>query len=162
MRVVVAGTGSAARTIAAGARDRGVDVTMTELFTAELTKAETTGAGVTRAGATRAETTDAEMTATGQSVGMVGAPAPAVPLILHVLAHPTEADTDALRSADLVVCQPLPAGEAEWVARAVGLSPRMATWLAHAEDPMVALIGDGAVRWAMAATDRGLAGARQT
>jgi hypothetical protein len=127
MRVVVAGGGPAARTIAAGARDRGVRVAV-----------DSTG------------------------VSAAGGPTPAVPLLLQILEHPAERDSAALRAADLVVCQPLPAQEAEVVAQALGLSARIATWLAHAEDPMVALIGDGAVRWAMSGTDRGLAGTRRT
>jgi hypothetical protein len=89
-----------------------------------------------------------------------------VPIVISVVDLPTAADAAALRDADIVVCQPLSAEAAAVVSGALGLSGRSADWLTRIDSDMVALIGEGAVRWAMltatAGAHEGLAGTRRT
>lgn len=97
-----------------------------------------------------------------------GAAAPdlPVPIVISIVERPTSADTATLTGADIVVCHALPADEAAIVAAALGLSERVTVWLTRIEAGMVALIGEGVVRWAMLSAEtgapEGLAGARRT
>ncbi|HEY1486792.1 MAG TPA: hypothetical protein VGF84_11865 [Micromonosporaceae bacterium] len=66
-----------------------------------------------------------------------------------VLDRPTATDAPALRAADVVICQPMPAVAAAAVATALGLSARTGEWLSRIDSGMVAVIADGRVRWAL-------------
>ena len=89
-----------------------------------------------------------------------------VPMWISAVDLPTTAHAAALTAADLVICQVLSADAAGIVAESLGLSERMTAWLTRIEPGMVALIGDGAVRWAMlpdsSRSRSGLAGALRT
>ncbi len=89
-----------------------------------------------------------------------------VPMWISVVDSPTATHAGALTRADLVICQVLSADAATVVAGALGLSDRMSAWLTRIEPGMVALIGDGAVRWALLPDSvrarSGLAGALRT
>ena len=92
-----------------------------------------------------------------------------VHLVMHALEQADPADTDLLRSADIVLCQPLTPSSSTLVASALGLSSTSGAWLARIADGMVAVIADGVVRWAVmtpqvraVSAARGLADARRT
>jgi ESX secretion system protein EccE len=73
--------------------------------------------------------------------------APAVPVAMAKFDHLTPADSATLASADVVVCQPISQPEAALVATALRLT-RAGAWLSRIEGDMIAIISDGAVRWA--------------
>ena len=73
--------------------------------------------------------------------------APAVPVAMAAFEHLTPADSATLASADVVVCQPISQPEAALVATALRLT-RAGAWLSRIEGDMIAIISDGAVRWA--------------
>lgn len=75
------------------------------------------------------------------------AAAPALPVAMAAFEHPTPADSATLASADVVVCQPISQPEAALVATALQLT-RAGAWLSRIEGDMIAIISDGAVRWA--------------
>jgi len=83
---------------------------------------------------------------------------PAVPVAVSVLDPLTAADAAALSGADVVICQPLSAADAALVAAALRLATA-GSWLSRIEGDMIAVISDGAVRWArLAAGSTGDAG----
>ena len=61
--------------------------------------------------------------------------------------HLTPADNATLASADVVVCQPISQPEAALVATALRLT-RAGAWLSRIDGDMIAIISNGAVRWA--------------
>ncbi len=73
--------------------------------------------------------------------------APTVPVAMATFDHLTPADSATLASADVVVCQPISQPEAALVATALRLT-RAGAWLSRIEGDMIAIISDGAVRWA--------------
>jgi hypothetical protein len=73
--------------------------------------------------------------------------APALPVAMATFEHVTPADSATLASADVVVCQPISQPEAALVATALRLT-RAGAWLSRIEGDMIAIISDGAVRWA--------------
>ncbi|HZD99354.1 MAG TPA: hypothetical protein VE132_14460, partial [Micromonosporaceae bacterium] len=73
--------------------------------------------------------------------------APTVPVAMATFDHVTPADSATLASADVVVCQPISQPEAALVATALRLT-RAGAWLSRIEGDMIAIISDGAVRWA--------------
>ncbi len=73
--------------------------------------------------------------------------APPVPVAMAAFEHLTPADSATLASADVVVCQPISQPEAALVATALRLT-RAGAWLSRIEGDMIAIISDGAVRWA--------------
>jgi hypothetical protein len=82
-----------------------------------------------------------------------GIPAAAA-VAMAVFEHLTPADSATLASADLVVCQPVPQPEAALVASALRLM-RAGAWLSRIEGDMIAIISDGAVRWAQLSAHNG-------
>lgn len=74
-----------------------------------------------------------------------------VPVAVSVFDGLTAADGPALAAADVVICQPLTTGDAALVASALHLT-RAGVWLSRIEGDMVAVISDGAVRWARLGT----------
>jgi Putative type VII ESX secretion system translocon, EccE len=73
--------------------------------------------------------------------------APTVPVAMAAFEHLTPADSATLASADVVVCQPISQPEAALVATALRLT-RAGAWLSRIDGDMIAIISDGAVRWA--------------
>jgi hypothetical protein len=73
--------------------------------------------------------------------------APSLPVAMAAFEHLTPADGATLASADVVVCQPISQPEAALVATALRLT-RAGAWLSRIEGDMIAIISDGAVRWA--------------
>jgi hypothetical protein len=101
--------------------------------------------------------------------GVMSVDPDSVHLVMHALEQAGPADADLLRSADIVLCQPLSPPSSTHVASALGLSPASGAWLTRIADGMVAVIADGAVRWAVmtpqvraVSAARGLADARRT
>jgi Putative type VII ESX secretion system translocon, EccE len=70
-----------------------------------------------------------------------------VPVAMAAFDHLTPADSATLASADVVVCQPISQPEAALVATALRLT-RAGAWLSRIDGDMIAIIGNGAVRWA--------------
>jgi hypothetical protein len=70
-----------------------------------------------------------------------------VPVAMAAFDHLTPADSATLASADVVVCQPISQPEAALVATALRLT-RAGAWLSRIDGDMIAIISNGAVRWA--------------
>jgi Putative type VII ESX secretion system translocon, EccE len=77
-----------------------------------------------------------------------------VPVAVAVLERLSPADSATLASADVVVCQPLSQPEAALVASALGVT-QAGEWLSRIEGDMIAIISDGAVRWAQLSAHAG-------
>jgi hypothetical protein len=71
----------------------------------------------------------------------------AVPVAMAAFDHVTPADSATLASADVVICQPISQPEAALVATALRLT-RAGAWLSRIDGDMIAIISNGAVRWA--------------
>ena len=83
-----------------------------------------------------------------------GSSAATVPVAMAAFEHVTPADSTTLASADVVVCQPISQPEATLVASALRLT-RAGAWLSRIEGDMIAIISDGAVRWAQLSAQAG-------
>jgi hypothetical protein len=72
---------------------------------------------------------------------------PAVPVAMAAFDHVTPADSATLSSADVIICQPISQPEAALVATALRLT-RAGAWLSRIDGDMIAIVSNGAVRWA--------------
>lgn len=148
VRIIAIGADAAARSFVESAAEAGIRV---------AGPSEVTYAAATE----RSPAEPASGTRTRHADGR-GAHRSGAPLVLTVIHRPNPTDVTALRNADVVLCQPLPAIEAAVVAAALGLSSTTGEWLTRIGSGMVAVVADGLVRWAVMPPAAGVPRARRS
>lgn len=76
----------------------------------------------------------------------------AVPVNVSIVERPVAADAPVLTAADVVICHAMPVADAAVVADSLRLA-ETGSWLSRIGPDMVAVISDGAVRWALLAPE---------